>query len=113
MLNAASRPDRRDDLVLIAALTNIKLTFMNAWTTKPIAKALPNEHNPGLKVAEYACWRSHADAWRKVIEEKWSTAMILEDDADWDGGIHESMALAWKALIEITHDPSAQTEAKS
>jgi GR25 family glycosyltransferase involved in LPS biosynthesis len=97
----------------MAAMTDIKLIFINTWTTKPVHKALPHEHNPGLKVAEYACWRSHADAWRKVIEEGWATAMILEDDADWDGGIHESMALAWDALIEITNDASAQIQANS
>lgn len=86
---------------------------MDAWTKKPIEKALPDEHNPGLKDVEFACWRSHADAWRKVVEEGWDTAMILEDDADWDGGIQESMALAWQGLRNITHDPLASTEAKT
>ena len=112
-LNSASRPDRRDYLALMGAMTDIKLTFINTWTTKPLPNALPSEHNPGLKDVEYACWRSHADAWRKVVEEGWATAMIMEDDVDWDGSIHESMALAWKALVEITHDPLAMTEAKS
>jgi hypothetical protein len=113
VLNSASRPDRRDYLSLMAAMTGLQFTYMNAWTTKPVENALPTEHNPWLKDVEYACWRTHADAWRKVVEEGWTTAMILEDDADWDGGIHESMALAWKALINITGDPLAATEAKS
>lgn len=47
------------------------------------------------------------------MEEGWATAMIMEDDTDWDGGIHESMELAWEALKEFTHDPSAAMEAKS
>jgi len=97
----------------MGAMTDLKLTFLNAWTTKPVPKALPNEHNPGLKDVEYACWRTHADAWRNVVEEGWATAMIMEDDTDWDGGIHESMTLAWEALKEFTHDPLAATEAKS
>jgi hypothetical protein len=113
VLNSASRPDRRDYLSLMGAMTDLKFTFLTAWTTKPVPKALPKEHNPGLKDVEYACWRTHADAWRKVVEEGWATAMIIEDDADWDGGIHESMALAWEALKEFTHDPLAATEAKS
>lgn len=113
VLNTPSRPDRRDYVALMGAMTNLKLTFMDAWTKKPIEKALPNEHNPGLKDVEYACWRSHADAWRKVVEEGWDTAMVLEDDADWDGGIQESMALAWEGLQNITHDPLASTEAKT
>lgn len=112
-LNSPSRPDRRDFLSLMAAVTDLRVTYMSTWTTKPAEKSLPNEHNPNLKDVEYACWRSHADAWRKVVEEGWATAMIIEDDADWDGGIHESMALAWQALISVTRDPLAATEAKS
>ena len=112
-LNSPSRPDRRDYLSLMAAMTDLKLTWMDARTTAPIPKALPHEHNPGLKDVEYACWRTHADAWRKVVEEGWTTAMIMEDDADWDGGIHGQMTLAWEALTKITNDPAASTEAKS
>ena len=112
-LNAPSRPDRRDYLSLMAAMTDLKLTWMHAWTMSPTTKALPHEHNPGLKDVEYACWRTHADAWRRVVEEGWATAMIMEDDADWDGSIHQQMALAWDALNKITKDPNASTEAKS
>jgi hypothetical protein len=112
-LNAPSRPDRRDIMALMASFTNLKLTFMDAWTRKPVDKAMPNEHNPNLKDVEYACWRSHADAWREVVEKGWTTAMILEDDVDWDGGIHESMALAWDALRKITGDPEAAETATS
>jgi len=113
VLNSPSRSDRRDLLTLMAAMTDLKVTFIDAWTRKPIEKALPNEHNPGLKDVEYACWRSHADAWRRVVEEGWRTTMVIEDDADWDGGIHESMALAWDALVKFTNDPLACTEANS
>jgi len=112
-LNSPSRPDRRDYLSLMAAMTDLKLTWMSAWTTSPATKALPHEHNPGLKDVEYACWRTHADAWRRVVEEGWTTTMIMEDDADWDGSIHEQMALAWAALNKITKDQNASTEAKS
>jgi hypothetical protein len=97
----------------MGAITDIKMTFINSWITKPVEKALPNEHNPDLNDGEYACWRSHADAWRKIVEEGWNTAMIMEDDADWDGGIHESMALAWEALVNITHDPLASSGGES
>lgn len=112
-LNSVSRPDRRDYLALMAGMTGLDLTYMSAWTTKPTQKALPNEHNPNLKDVEYACWRSHADAWRQIVEKGWETAMIMEDDGDWDGGIHQSMAIAWEALKNITNDPLATTEAKS
>jgi GR25 family glycosyltransferase involved in LPS biosynthesis len=34
------------------------------------------------------CWRSHANVWQRVIEEDVGTAIILEDDIDWDVNIH-------------------------
>lgn len=30
------------------------------------------------------CWRAHVDAWQRVVSERLSTALILEDDTDWD-----------------------------
>ena len=54
-LNSVSRPDRRDFLSLMASMTGLDLTYMSAWTTKPVQKALPDEHNPNLKDVEYAC----------------------------------------------------------
>ena len=35
------------------------------------------------------CWRSHADTWRRVVKENLLTALILEDDADWDMNVHD------------------------
>src|SRR5271156_2754694 len=107
ILNADSRPDRRDLLTLMSAVSNLKFQYQSVWTKKPIEKALPAEHNPNLNEMEYACWRSHADAWRRVVEEGWETALILEDDVDWDGNIHQNMAVAWEGLKAITKDPLA------
>ena len=113
VLNADSRPDRRDFLTIMSAVSNLKFQYQSVWTKKPVEKALPAEHNPNLNEMEYACWRSHADAWRRVVEEGWETALILEDDVDWDGNIHQSMAIAWEGLKAITKDPSAASQGKS
>jgi GR25 family glycosyltransferase involved in LPS biosynthesis len=34
------------------------------------------------------CWRGHANVWTKMITDKVQTALILEDDADWDVHVH-------------------------
>jgi GR25 family glycosyltransferase involved in LPS biosynthesis len=41
-----------------------------------------------VRDAQWGCWRGHADTWRRVIDEKLETALILEDDIDWDVNVH-------------------------
>ena len=42
-----------------------------------------------MRPEQLGCWRSHADVWRRVIEEDIETAIVLEDDIDWDLNIHD------------------------
>lgn len=44
-----------------------------------------------LRPSQLGCWRSHADVWKRVVAENLLTALVLEDDADWDVEIQESM----------------------
>jgi len=43
-----------------------------------------------LRDEQWGCWRSHADVWKRVVDEKLETALILEDDVDWDTNVHDS-----------------------
>ncbi|KAK9334770.1 hypothetical protein LIPSTDRAFT_68725 [Lipomyces starkeyi NRRL Y-11557] len=45
-------------------------------------KAIPDNADPNLRALNW-------DAWRFVIENNLDTALILEDDIDWDEDIHE------------------------
>jgi hypothetical protein len=38
-------------------------------------------------------WRAHANAWRHMIDNNIQTALIIEDDVDWDENIKEIMSL--------------------
>ena len=38
---------------------------------------------------QWGSWRGHADVWKRVLNEKLETALILEDDVDWDVNIHD------------------------
>lgn len=54
------------------------------------SKAKPGDEarlNPG----QWGCWRSHANFWQKVLNERIETALILEDDLDWDPNLHDIM----------------------
>ncbi|KAL8703110.1 MAG: hypothetical protein Q9201_003701 [Fulgogasparrea decipioides] len=88
VINLPERTDRRDSITLTAAVSNIHLDFIQAVHGESIApKARPNRWDSGrqnLTYAELGNWRSHVTALRTIIENNYTTALILEDDADWD-----------------------------
>ncbi|KAK9312008.1 hypothetical protein V1524DRAFT_370418 [Lipomyces starkeyi] len=84
------RTDRQDAMNLLASMSGIKLRLIEGIDGDSInLKAIPDNADPNLRASELGCWRAHADAWRFVIENNLETALILEDDIDWDKNIHE------------------------
>ncbi|KAK9372291.1 uncharacterized protein V1513DRAFT_385109 [Lipomyces chichibuensis] len=84
------RTDRQDAMNLVASMSGIKLRLIGGVDGDNInVKALPDNANSNLRASELGCWRAHADAWRFVIENDLETALILEDDIDWDKNIHQ------------------------
>jgi hypothetical protein len=101
-INLPSRLDRKDFLVLMAKTSNITITIVPGVRTVA-ENALPPPRTPGsLRAEEYAVWRAHANVWRRVIEERLTSALILEDDNDWDVNIKEQIPRILNALNEIT-----------
>ncbi|KAF2271886.1 uncharacterized protein EI97DRAFT_366464, partial [Westerdykella ornata] len=66
-LSMPYRTDRQDQLSLIAAVSGLKLTML-----------------PGVP---------HANAWRYIIDNDIQSALIIEDDVDWDVNIKDIMGL--------------------
>ncbi|KAK9350499.1 hypothetical protein V1523DRAFT_355260 [Lipomyces doorenjongii] len=84
------RTDRQDAMNLVASMSGIKLRLVEGVDGESInLKAIPDNANPNLRASELGCWRAHANAWRFVIENNLETALILEDDIDWDKNIHQ------------------------
>ncbi|KAK9374026.1 uncharacterized protein V1513DRAFT_401520 [Lipomyces chichibuensis] len=92
------RTDRQDAMNLLASMSDIKIKLIEGVDGDSInAKAVPDKAD--LKPSVLGCWRAHADAWRDVIDNNFETALILEDDIDWDENIHQ-----------IFHDLSLQMQ---
>lgn len=56
------------------------------------------------------CWRSHLNAYRYIVESGVETALILEDDIDWDVRIRDLMrdyALSVRALTQPLDTPDS------
>ena len=108
-INLPSRLDRKDHLTLMSRYANLSITVVPG--VKSVAEnALPAPRTPGtLRPEEYAVWRAHANVWRKVLEDGLATALILEDDNDWDINLKEQVPRILDALEEI-RTPRAREE---
>jgi hypothetical protein len=109
-INLPSRLDRKDTLTLMAAYANLSITIVPG--VRSIAEnSLPPPRTPGaVRTEEYQVWRAHANIWRKIIEDGLTTALILEDDNDWDLNIKEQIPRIMNALDEIRRPPLREEE---
>ena len=100
-INLESRVDRKDLLTVMALCTNISVTIVPGVRTVSDNSLPPSPISGALRPEEYAVWRSHAKVWRKVIEDGLETALILEDDNDWDVNLKDQIPRIMDALDEI------------
>lgn len=82
---------------LMAAHSNISITHIPGINgSSIIEKAKPFRTKVTLN--ELGSWRAHANAWRRVMDAPYETALILEDDLDWDVNINDIMSLVSEHL---------------
>ncbi|EXJ79110.1 hypothetical protein A1O3_08611 [Capronia epimyces CBS 606.96] len=83
MISLPARTDKRDAFAMQAAFSGISYTQMDGVDGKLVPeKALP--HTMDQNANAIGCWRAHLDVIQRIVREKVSTALIFEDDADWD-----------------------------
>ncbi|KAK5069282.1 hypothetical protein LTR64_008423 [Lithohypha guttulata] len=84
-INLRERTDHRDGLVLQTAVSDIKVDFINGVSRSSIqSKVLPTGHRHDEVPPWIGTWRAHMNAISHVVEKNWTSALILEDDVDWD-----------------------------
>jgi len=110
VLNLETREDRHDEMALIAAASGLKLQFIAGVNSKTLdTQSLPDTYGTTeiiLEPAHLACYRGHANVWRQIVEDDVDTALIFEDDVDWDLNIREIVPRVKEALGRITKDPN-------
>ncbi|KAJ6123782.1 Glycosyl transferase family 25 [Penicillium samsonianum] len=101
-INLVSRPDKRDNIVLGSSLSNFHVDWIDGVTPDEVdAKSYPYNWNHGHKRTEYAARRAHVNGLQRIVQERLASAIIMEDDSDWDVSIKvqlESFAHAVRAL---------------
>ncbi|KAK6387240.1 hypothetical protein LTS17_000507 [Exophiala oligosperma] len=90
-INLPERTDKKDNMRLQARATNFSIEIVDGVIGSKVSyKAIPYtfKQNNGT----IGCWRAHLNVLQKMIEENIQSALILEDDADWDIGLKAQMA---------------------
>ncbi|KAB5526260.1 glycosyltransferase family 25 protein [Coniochaeta sp. 2T2.1] len=80
------RSDKRDALTLASSLTGFKLDWIPGVRGESIPdKAVPlGVDRKKLMETNLGSWRGHMDAVRRIVDEGLESALIMEDDMDWD-----------------------------
>ncbi|KAA8913835.1 hypothetical protein TRICI_003093 [Trichomonascus ciferrii] len=90
-INLPSRYDSDDAIFLQCMTSNITVNKTEAVIADTLEdKGLPPSDRPKeLQPGEKACFRSHTNLWRRMINEGWPSLLILEADAAWDVNIRD------------------------
>ncbi|KAI0203563.1 hypothetical protein F4808DRAFT_467003 [Astrocystis sublimbata] len=80
------RTDKRDALALASALTGFRIEFLDGVKGESIPDRAvpPGVDRQSLMETNLGSWRGHMNAIRRIVEEDLESALIIEDDMDWD-----------------------------
>ncbi|KAG8529549.1 uncharacterized protein KY384_006186 [Bacidia gigantensis] len=116
-INLAARTDRRDLLTLMSSYQGVHLNWQNAVRgTEMDEKAWPSHWNTSgtqSTSGELGLWRSHVNALRHVVETGYSTALIIEDDVDWDVSFKSQLVDYARHLQNLTAPVDSLTQLSS
>ncbi|KAK4541577.1 hypothetical protein LTR36_007874 [Oleoguttula mirabilis] len=97
------RTDHRDAVSLAAALTGLQFEFVDGVTEVSQRALPPGGEQLGLNSGALGNWRAHMNVAQMVVKEGISSALVLEDDVDWDLRIKSQMqdfAKASRLLVQ-------------
>ena len=103
-LGLKDRHTRRDDMVLMGLAANLDFTFVDAVDGSLLTnQSLPFQSGGGaaLRPGELGCWRTHVNTWRQMLDDGVETALVVEDDLDFDVEIRTQLLRLRPALAQV------------
>ncbi|KAI4120958.1 MAG: hypothetical protein LQ338_006653 [Usnochroma carphineum] len=97
VINLPERYDKLDAFSLASSLTGFTHDVIEGIKGSTVVnKTLPTLENLPKKERSrdniVGCWRAHMNFAQKVVRERISTALVLEDDSDWDVSFRDQLA---------------------
>lgn len=84
-INLPERTDHHDGLVLASDVSRLEIDFIDGVRGDTILeKVLPAHFSTEMSPAQRGAWRAHINSISRVVESGLTTALIIEDDVDWD-----------------------------
>jgi hypothetical protein len=83
-LNLPHRLDKKDELTLMGHASDIKIDFLTTQLVADLKDVGLPHHGPVAYPGVIGCWRAHADAWQRIVSNRITSSLIIEDDNDWD-----------------------------
>ncbi|KAE8379172.1 hypothetical protein BDV26DRAFT_303758 [Aspergillus bertholletiae] len=107
------RTDKRDYLTLAASFLGIKVDWRDGvYPDSVVEKAYPLKlSESGVKPAAIGCWRAHMNTLIDIVENQYTTALILEDDADWDVSLRQQLAEFARGVRTLTNNQKESKKA--
>ncbi|KAK5109800.1 hypothetical protein LTR62_006533 [Meristemomyces frigidus] len=102
VINLPRRTDHRDQASLAAHLTDLQIEYIDG-VTEVEEKTLPLGGDAITSEGAIGAWRAHANVYRAIVENNITSALVLEDDSDWDIRIKSQMqefAKASRLLVQ-------------
>ncbi|KAK8111917.1 uncharacterized protein PG998_008374 [Apiospora kogelbergensis] len=100
---------RVQGLQAAAALSGLDITVppQPTWLPEMVDAfaALSPEGVPKPEPGSAAAWLAHIDLLKYVLQSELNSALIVEDDVDWDVNIKDQMSLIAEAVRKRTHSP--------
>ncbi|KAF7542521.1 hypothetical protein G7046_g10157 [Stylonectria norvegica] len=97
-------------MVLQAALSGLDVQFIDGVLGKDVPEnAVPTKPgHGGLRGPQAGSWRAHMNAIQEIVRRNLTSALILEDDTDWDIRLKHQLhdfALSSHALLQPLVEP--------
>ncbi|KAK4126790.1 glycosyltransferase family 25 protein [Parathielavia appendiculata] len=116
VINLSTRTERRDAMTLSAALSELKITWVDGVAGKDVPdNALPGDpttRQGAFGLGNKGSWRAHMNVLQRIVRENVTSALILEDDADWDVRLKLQMQAFAQAAMVFTQPSNKHTLAE-
>ncbi|KAI0850858.1 glycosyltransferase family 25 protein [Daldinia vernicosa] len=114
VINLPSRKDRRHAMALAGAVSNLTFTWIDGVSGSQVSgRDVPLRRGIHSSSGAKGSWRSHMNALQSIIRENLTSALILEDDIDWDVRLKSQLrtfALASRTWLKESKSGKHRTE---
>ncbi|KAJ5494918.1 hypothetical protein N7539_000034 [Penicillium diatomitis] len=99
------RLDRQDAISLISSFTGLSTTLEPGVNGSLIQEKAKPDGSAILRPEQLGCWRAHANVWKRMLDDNIESAVVIEDDVDWDVHVRDIFTELSAQLAEQTIFP--------